>query len=403
MSKHVGAITVLILLLAGGLLVGATVYVRGLGGDGPDAETGGRPAVAVEAAAVESGRIRDVRTLSGSLEAPSRFVASAKVGGVIERLLVDLGDPIEPGQVIAELDDAEFVQAAAQAEADLAVRQAELSRAASAQRLAQREFERSQQLLDRGIASASQLDEISTALETSGAALRLAEAQVKRAEAALELARIQLGYTKVRAPMTEFEGVGTVAQRLQDAGNTVQAGDPIISVVVLDPLTAVVSVTERDYTSLRVGQWATLTTDALPGREYDAEVARVAPVFREASRQARVELRVENPDLELRPGMFARVRISLREEDAASIVPLSAIVKRNGTDVVFVLDEDGQTVRRRAVRLGVRENERVEVFGEDITGRVVVLGHQFIDDGARISLSRTLGDMASVEDAEQPG
>ncbi|TVQ29810.1 MAG: efflux RND transporter periplasmic adaptor subunit [Phycisphaeraceae bacterium] len=400
MAKHVGAITVLLFLLVGGLLVGTAATVRHVRGESDASRTSDRPPIAVEVADVESGLIRDIRVLSGSLEAPSRFVTAAKVGGLIQRMKVDLGDAIEPGQVIAEMDDAEFIQAVAQAEADLAVRQAEHSRAASAHRLAEREFDRSQQLLDRGIASASQLDEISTTLETSAAALRLAEAQVKRAEAALELARIQLGYTKVRAPLSEIEGVGIVAERHQDAGNTVQAGDPIVSVVVLDPLTAVVSITERDYTSLRIGQRATLTTDALPGREFEAEVARVAPVFRESSRQARIELRVENRDLQLRPGMFARVRMTLREENAHAIVPLAAITRRNGVDVVFILDEESQTVKRREVRIGVRENERVALIGDDIDGQVVVLGHQLIDDGSHVNVH---GNTEEIVNAEQPG
>ncbi len=146
--------------------------------------------------------------------------------------------------MIAGLDDDEYVQAAAQAEAELAVRQAARDQAASTLELAEREHQRAQALRERGIASESQLDEIEATLKRSRAALAFADAQVKQAEASLELARIRLGYTLVRASWSGPEQTALVSERFQDPGNTVQPGDAIVSVVVLDPLVAVVSVTE---------------------------------------------------------------------------------------------------------------------------------------------------------------
>jgi RND family efflux transporter MFP subunit len=375
-------------VLAGvGAGVAWQVYVRDKlskgGPTGPEKPS----AVAVEVAPVESGIVRDARVLSGTLEASTRFVVAAKVGGLIEQVVVDLGDRIRRDQVVAEIDDAEFVQAVVQAEAELAVRKAASAQADSAFELARREYDRTVELEQRAMASQAELDEKTAAYESAKSATLLTEAQVQQAAASLELARIRLRYTQVRASWSSGPDEGIVGERFQDAGNTVQPGDAIVSVVALDPLTAVVSITERDYARLSVGQHAALQADALPERAFRAEVVRISPVFRESSRQARIELRVDNHEQLLKPGMFARVSLVLREEQADAIVPLAALTRRAGSDVVFVLAADGRRVHQRPVRVGVIEGDRAQVIGEGIEGRVVVLGQQLLEEGGAVIVS----------------
>jgi RND family efflux transporter MFP subunit len=108
-----------------------------------------------------------------------------------------------------------------------------------------------------------------------------------------------------------------VAERFVEEGDTVSANSPLLSVVELDPLQAVIHATERDYGRLTRGQDALLSTDAWPGEIFPARIERVAPVFQENTRQARVELRVENADHRLKPGMFIRATVVLeRAADA---------------------------------------------------------------------------------------
>ncbi len=392
MPRHLPTIIVLsVLALAGGA---AGLYAwrqAATGATGPQAASGPATA-AVEVEPVGPGTLREVRRLTGTLESSARFVVATKVGGLVQAMLVDLGDRVEQGQLIARIDDAELVQAVAQAEADLAVRRAELARARSDLELARREFERSEQLRERGIAAEAQLDEIAARFESARAALELAEAQVSRAGSTLALRQIELGYTRVRATWSDGAASGSVAERYQDPGNTVQPNAPMIAVVTLDPLKAVVHVTERDYAGLRPGQAATVTTDGAPGWTFDASIERIAPVFRESSRQARIELRVPNPEGLLRPGMFARVRIVLEEVGYASVVPLSAVVNRAGQDAVFVVDDGAAAARMVPVTLGIVEGERVGVVEPELTGRVVVLGQQLLDDGTPV---RVVGDDAA--------
>lgn len=397
MRRHIG----LFILLAAVAIVGGAVAWR-LATLPPEpgqanAESAGAAAVAVEVAPVTSGMIENRRVFSGTLESSAQFIVSPKVGGQMQRVLVDLGDAVERGQVVAEIDDAEFVQAVAQAEAELAVRRAEMEEADSAHELAKRDFERSETLRQRGIASESQLDQVEGNMNSARAQLALAEARVRQAEASLELARIRLGYTKVRADWTGgTTGTGVVGERYQDAGNNVQSGDPILSIVALDPLRAIISVTERDYARLSVGQEATLRTDAIAGETFSAVVERISPVFMESSRQARVELRVENRDGRLKPGMFARVTIVLERRESDRIVPLAALARRSGEDVVFVVDDEGGRVSRIPVDVGIVEDDRAEIIDGAVSGRVVVLGQQLLEDGSPISITDGLSGEGSA-------
>jgi len=351
---------------------------------GAESAREGRALVAVEVAPVESGSIREIRVLSGTLEASTSFDVAPKVAGLIEQLHVDLGDPVERDQVVATLDDAEFVQAVAQAKAELAVREAERLQAQAELERVERDYARLEHLRERGVASDFELDEVTALRASRQAAVQLSDARVLQAEAMLEVASIQLNYTSVRASWHGGPDHGIVGMRYEDAGDTVQMGAPILAVVSLDPLLAVVSVTERDYRLLTVGQSATLTTEAVADRTFDAQVARIAPVFREASRQARVEFRVDNPDHILRPGMFLRLRVVLREAQADAIIPAAAVVQRAGRSVVFSVNEDGATVSQHPVELGIAQDDRLQVLSPPLSGRVVVLGQHLLEDGAAV-------------------
>lgn len=342
--------------------------------------------VPVEVVQIEHGSIAQQRIFSGELEALAEFVVAPKVGGRVERVLVNIADTVERDQVVAELDNAEYVQAVAQARADLAVAKANLSEARSSLETADRELERSASLLKRGIASDSEFDAIRQERMVKQAQLKVAEAQVVKAEAALQTANIRLGYTQVTAGWSGGDSDRLVAERYVDEGQTVAANAPLLLIVDMDPIVGVVYVTERDYAHLQPGQKATLTTDAYPGETFTGHIDRIAPVFRKATRQARIELLVDNPRHRLKPGMFIRVNVVLTRLADAVIVPEQALTKRNDRYGVFIVGDDGRSVAWHAVDVGIRDGGRVQITGEELSGRVVTLGQQLVDDGASITI-----------------
>src|SRR5690606_31036181 len=158
--------------------------------------------------------------------------------------------------------------------------------------IAKREIERTETLFARGVASDAELDSAKSNLLAAEARVKVNEAQVKRAEAAVESEHIRIQYARVIAAWPEGDQERVIAERFFDAGETVTANEPLLRIVDIDPLVAVIYITEKDYAKVAPGQPVQLRTDAYPNEIFQANIVRISPVFRESSRQARVELAV---------------------------------------------------------------------------------------------------------------
>ncbi len=353
-------------------------------------DTGRRPRssspVPVETAPVTRGTMILRRTFSGTIESRARFTVAPKVSGRIKKLLVDISDTVRRGGLIAELEDAEFQQAVAEARARLAVAEANLVEARSLRGTALRALERSRTLNARGIASESELDAAQAEFNAGEAAVEVAEATLLREKAALAAAEIRLDYTRIKAEWEQGDDERTVAERFAEEGNTVAANTPLFSIVELDPVVVVIQVTEKDYPYIQPGRSVSILSDAFPDRQFTGTVIRIAPVFQVSSRQARVEVEAANPGHLLKPGMFARSVIELKTVEDAVSVPEIAVTRRREQTGVFLVDPSGETVSWVPVSTGIREGDRVQVTGAEISGRVVTLGQQFIEDGSRITI-----------------
>lgn len=359
----------------------------------PDPDTGAGPkgdgqTVTVAAAPVETADITEWLTFTGSLVAAHRVEIATRVTGELKRLHVDVGDPISPGDLLAELDDDEFQQEREQAQAELAVSRATLQESEAALALARKELARTRELRAQRIASEAELETAITEVEAKQAQVRLAQAQVQQRQAALANARIRLGYTRIHADVEARSGVWRVGERLVDPGSLLQANTPILTLVNLQPLTARIYVTEREYARLAVGQPARLTSAAHPGASFSGEVARIAPEFREASRRALVEIHIPNTEKRLRPGMFVQVSVRTRTAEQATVFPVDALVERDGRRGVFRVEEtdSGLMARFVPVEIGIEADARVQVLTPGLTGRVVTLGQHLLTDGTRVRL-----------------
>lgn len=345
-------------------------------------------AVAVEVATVQKATIRDVRLFTGSLVPKSYFVVAPKVAGRLEKLLVNIGDTVKRDQLVAVLDDEEYVQQAEQARAEVQVFKANLIESRSSLDVAGREFKRAQALRRKKIASESELDVARAQYEAQEAKQKVALAQVAQKEAALRAAKIRLSYSKIRASWENGAKHRIVGERFVDEGAMLKANDPIVSILDIHSLTAVIHVIERDYPKVATGQEAMVTTDAFPTRTFTGKVLRVAPLLKETSREARVEIAVLNPDGILKPGMFVRVHIEFARHDNATVIPLNALVKRNGQKGVFLADTQDMKAHFVPVELGIINRELAEVVEPSLSGLVVILGHHLLEDGSTIVLPK---------------
>jgi len=347
-------------------------------------------AVAVEVAPVQRATIRDIGRFAGSLLPKSYFVVAPKIAGRLEKLMVNIGDFVKRGQLIAVLDDEEYAQQVEQARAELEVAKATVAEGRSMLDMAQREFERAKALRQKKIASESELDAALAQFKTQDAKHKVALAQVAQQEAALKAAQVRLSYTKIRAWWEDGSGPRVVGERFVDEGAMLKANDPIVSVLEIQTLTGVIHVIERDYSEVRVGQETLMTTDAFPGKTFTGKIVRVAPLLKEASREARVEIEVPNRDGLLKPGMFIRAQIEFARHQNATVVPSAALAKRNGQQGIFVADTQNRKAHFVPVTVGVVNAQLAEVVKPPLSGYVVTLGQHLLEDGASITLPEAL-------------
>jgi len=389
------------LLAAGACIVIAllviTVYgmptETGLGTETP----AGR--VAVETSPAQQADVEDIREYSGSLEPSAQLTVAPKIAGRIESVAVDIGDAVASGDTLVTLDDQEYRQALAEAEARLQVAQAQYEQARSDARTAGRTRERVRALNAKGIAATAELDAAEAEAANADAARSVARASIAEAKAQVETARIRLGYTEIRANWPEADSRRRVGERMVEPGDTVAANTPLLRIVSVRPLTAVIQVPEAVYPLLAAGQRARLRIAGAASASYDAEITRIAPVFDPETRRARVELSVPNTSGRLAPGMFVQVGLVADRLDGALVVPRAALVRRDGRDGVFVVDTAHTTARFVPVDVAFTQDDRIALRAPaTLDGPVVTLGQAQLEDGIGVAL-----DASADSTADAPG
>lgn len=346
-----------------------------------------QPAVAVEISPLQTGLIRDLGQFSGTLIPKSQFVVAPKVSGKLKKLYVNIGDRVARGQIVAQLDDEEYLQQVAQAEADLKVARANFEEAKSALELARREMERAETLHKKGILSDAQFDSVRAQFQAQEAKFKVSEAQVANREAALETAKVRLSYTRIVATWETGSNIRYVGERFVDEGALLSVNTPIISIIEIQPITCVIYAADKEYFRIKVGQDVSVSSSVFPGKKFPGKVVRLAPLLKETSRQARIEIDIENEEGQLKPGMFVNAEIEFGRREKAKIVPFSAIVSRSNSQGVFVADIEKRMAIFKPVKIGIIEGEKAEILEpDDISGYVVVLGQHLLQDGMGIIL-----------------
>jgi RND family efflux transporter MFP subunit len=234
------------------------------------------------------------------------------------------------------------------------------------------------------MASESELLEASMDLESAIAEREVNLAQEKQKLAGLEAAQMRLGYCTLNAPDDIDDDSYYVGVRHVDPGTLLRANEPVLTLVSIDRLKARITVIEKDYEKLHIDMQATLTTNAIPDREFPCHIVHISPIIEESSRQALVELEVPNYEYRLKPGMFIRVKLILDEHDNATTVPLEAICERNGKEGVFLVSTQSSESDEAVftpITTGIRTYQQAEVLSPlNLTGEVVILGHHLLGE-----------------------
>jgi RND family efflux transporter MFP subunit len=289
----------------------------------------------------------------------AQVAVGSRVSGILRELHVTVGDRVVAGQLLAELDRAEL---------EMQVERTEAARASAAaeRTYAEGELFRVRQLADRGAAAPAELSAAERAVQTSRAAER-------EATAAHEAAKVQLGYTSIRAPIG-----GVVASVSTQKGETVAASfaaPTFVTIVDLSRLEVWAYVDETDIGRIAPGQRATFTVDSYADERFEGRVTAVRPAAELRDNVVNYVTLIEiesTGERLLRPEMSTRVNIVVEGREAAVAVPNSAM-RRDSTGS-FVLVPGATGVERRGVRVGFRGSEFSEVISGIRPGERVVVG-----------------------------
>ncbi len=346
--------------------------------------------VAVETARIQKADLGDRVVFTGSIKAEERYDATPKISGILRQVNFNVGDVVHRGDVLAILDDDEHVLAVEQAEASLLVAKANANDAEKQLEISKRDYQRAQNLREQFVISAQEFDRTEATYRAQEAKYETALANVRLLEALLKTAQVKLGYTRIMAEWTEGPETRVIGRRYMDSGAIVTTATPVLSVLDINSVRAIISVSEKEYPKIAVGDTVTVSTDAFPGRKFPARVARVPQELGILTREAEVEVAIDNPQLALKPGMFVRADIEFARRNGATAAPLEAVVRRDdGRRGVYVVNADRNQVTFEPVTEGIIDGKLVELVDANglLDREVVVLGQHLLKDGITIKIA----------------
>ena len=293
-------------------------------------------------------------TIASDQDAP----VVARVTGEVIQLLVEEGQFVKEGQVLARLDAERLRLEMLAAKADLDQ--------------ARNEYERNIDLNRRGLISSSMFENLKYDL----AAI----------EATYELRKLEYGYSYIRAPIS-----GVVATREIKPGQHLAINDVAFRITNTSELIAYLQIPQAELAKFEAGHTVSIEVAAMPGDAFDATIARISPTIDTRNGTFRATAIINNTEGNLAPGMFGRFTIAYEEHANALVVPTEALIDEDDESAVYIVNE-GEVVRR-VVETGVESDGKVEILGglneNDV---IVVVGHSSLRDGSKVLASNILAE-----------
>jgi RND family efflux transporter MFP subunit len=307
------------------------------------------------------------------VEAEVRVDLLSKGTGQCEKVTVNVGDQVEQGQVLAELERRELDAQSRQTR--VGVQQAKTA------------FEIADRSFNEGIGASAERDNARFSYEQS--------------KAALELIDIQIANQTLRAPIN-----GIVTRKMVQEGMVVTAGMPVVSIVDPSSYVLPIEVPEKELGRLKEGQEAQVSIDAFPDRIFSARVIRIDPSINPLSGTVRMLLSFADADKPLlRESAFARVKLAMETKGDVLLVPRDAVLEEEGRKYLFRLEKEDESqyepdqleglrgselfvVKRVDITIGLEQSDAIEVLeGVEADHLIVIMGHHSLKDGAFVILT----------------
>lgn len=290
---------------------------------------------------------------TGALTSDAEAPVLAKVAGEVTRILVEEGDFVEAGQILAELDGERL-------RLEMVHAKAVLDRTSN-------EYQRNVRLHEKSLVSASATEGLRYDLESL--------------TASYELKKLMHSYTKIRAPIA-----GVVSSRDVKPGRHVNANEGTFRITETSRLVAYLKIPQSELAKFSAGQVSEVRVDAMPGQVFSAVIARISPTVDTKNGTFRATAYLDNDAGLLAPGMFGRFVIAYEKHGDTLTVPSAAVVHEDNETVVYVVENDAAV--RRLVRVGIESGGQVEILeGLGDNEKVVVTGQGSLRDGSKVLAS----------------
>jgi len=326
---------------------------------------------------ISKGDIVQSITATGTVNAVTTVLVGTQVSGTIKNILVDFNSVVKKGQLIAQIDPAIFDSQVEQARANVLSAKANVEKAVVALADSKRTLNRQKELFAKNLIARSDVDAAETAYDTAVTQVSAAKAQLSQSQAALSIAETNLRYTRIVSPVN-----GTVVSRNVDTGQTVAASfqTPTLFNIAQDLTKMQIdsSVAEADIGKIQVGQPVEFTVDAYPDSPFQGKVSEIrnAPINVQNVVTYDVVVKVENPELKLKPGMTANVSIIVSSKKDVLRISNTALRFRPPTEKKDVTAKKGKgsgvwvledkKPKRIAITTGISDGTYTELLSGEI-------------------------------------
>lgn len=359
--------------------------------------------VYVKVEPVKEGEVKRVARINGTVFPQQEVKIIPKIGGKVTSVKVDVGDHVQPGQVLLQLDTTDLEVKIKQAQAGLAAARANLAQLEAGTRAedlemakvafdnAKTNLERVQYLFEQGAVPQNQLDQAQLSFDNARVSYekaqkgatkeqrQAAEAGVKQAQAALEQAQVALKDATITCPQK-----GVVTARYIEAGEMAGPSTPVLVISQLNPAVVQVYASPSEVNYLRVGDKVKVKLSSIE-ESREGRITAVSPGIDRSKYGFLMKVKVPNDDGKLKSGMSAVVEVVLETVKTIRI-PQNALVDRDEQPVVFVAD--GETAKKRVVKLGLKGEEYQAVTGGLKLGeKLIVRGQEYLSEGDKIMVS----------------
>lgn len=324
-------------------------------------------AIAVPTGFAKRETIKPVLTFAGNLDPVWQAKIASKIAGRIQSVLVNEGDYVEAGTVLAALDSSEIDATVNAARGSVYDAKANLEQAATT-------LARYQRLLEKGAISQQEVDNASFARD-------MAAGKLESAQGTYENAYSRMEGTRVITPHA-----GYVVKRYYQEGYYAKDTDALFNVADISTLLVKINIPEGQIGAVALGSVAEIEVPAMPGKKFQGKVTKIAAVADAPGRTFASEVSIPNSEGLLRGGVYANVYIKSNDKPNALVVPQSAIVMREDQRTVFVLDQDN-FVKRKVLTTGYIGNGLVEVLGGlEENERIIIGGQNKIREGSKVKI-----------------